>query len=195
MIPGNQAYEKVLRDLFVVKGDTGMRKLFELREDGIENLSHVFSRPSVRGIIIRNGRVAMVESRKYHYWKFPGGGIEEGETLTDTLIREVREEAGLKVIPESIREYGHVLRMEESDRFPDTLFKQENYYFLCDVEDENTAQDLDDYEREESFTLHFVEPGKAIHDNRNLDHGPKERNMIIREAMVLEMLVDEGLIG
>ena len=38
----------------------------------------------------------------------------------------------------------------------------------------------------------FVKPQEAIADNRNLDHGPKERNMIIREAKVLEMLMDEG---
>ena len=172
-----------------------MRTLFELRGEGIENLENVFPRPSVRGIIIRDGRVAMVESRKYHYWKFPGGGIEEGETLCDTLIREVREEAGLSVIPESIREYGNVPRRERSDKYENTLFLQDNYYFLCDVEDEKTTQDLDDYEREESFTLSFIEPGKAIHDNLELDHGPKEINMIRREAMVLEMLIEEGLLG
>ena len=172
-----------------------MRSLFEIRDVGTERLSNVFSRPSVRGIIIRDGRVAMVESRKYHYWKFPVGGIEEGESLTDTLIREVREEAGLEVIPESIREYGHVLRVERSDRFPDTRFEQENYYFLCDVKDGIIAQDLDDYERDESFTLSFIEPGKAIQDNLELDHGPKERNMIRREAMVLEMLMEEGLLA
>ena len=172
-----------------------MRSLFEIRDEGTERFSNVFSRPSVRGIIIRDGRVAMVESRKYHYWKFPGGGIEKGESLTDTLIREVREEAGLEVIPESIREYGHVLRVERYDRFPDTRFEQENYYFLCDVKDGIIAQDLDDYERYESFTLSFIEPGKAIHDNLELDHGPKEMNMIRREAMVLEVLMEEGLLA
>ena len=172
-----------------------MRVLFEINEPGIESIGKVFRRPSVRGIIIRNGKVAMVESRKYHYWKFPGGGIEEGESLIDTLIREVREEAGLTVISESIREYGNVPRRERSDKFENTVFEQENHYFLCDVEDDVKPQILDDYEDEENFTLSFIDPKIAIHDNLELDHGPKEWNMIFREAKVLELLVSEGLLG
>lgn len=38
-------------------------------------------------------------------YKFPGGGMEEGETLEDTLIREMLEETGYKVKPDSIREF------------------------------------------------------------------------------------------
>lgn len=172
-----------------------MRTLFEIDSKDYDTSWNRFVRPSVRGIIIRNGRVAMVESKKHHYWKFPGGGIEKGESLMETLIREVREEAGLTVIPETIREYGNVPRREKSDKFPETVFEQDNYYFLCDAEDEVKPQILDDYEDEESFTLSFIDPRIAIHDNLELDHGPKEWNMIFREAKVLELLISEGFMA
>ena len=87
-----------------------MRLLFELDLHDYAECTRTFVRNSARSIIIRNGKVAMVHSLKYDYYKFPGGGIEKGESPVDAMIRETREEAGLVVIPETVREYGYVHR-------------------------------------------------------------------------------------
>ena len=160
-----------------------MRTLFEIDTKDYDPKGPAFVRPSVRGIILRDGKVAMVHSLKYDYYKFPGGGIEAGETRPQALIREVLEESGLQVRPESIREYGLVHRV------------QDNYYYLCDVQPEVQSQHLDDYEAEEHFTLEFVAPETAIQTNRLPDHGPKDQNMLEREAKVLEILMREGYFG
>lgn len=167
-----------------------MRLLFELDTKDYDPNGTAFVRPSVRGILIRDGKIAMVHSLKYDYYKYPGGGIEPGETLEDALIREVSEESGLQVIPQSIREYGLVHRVQKSDR--EDIFIQDNYYFLCDAEDAVQLQNLDDYEAEERFTLEWVEPQHAIRTNRFEDHGPKDSIMLEREARVLEILINEG---
>ena len=169
-----------------------MRLLFEMDAKDYDPDGRVFARPSARGIIIRDGKIAMVHSLKYDYYKFPGGGIEKGESPEQTLQREVAEEAGLQVIPQSIREYGLVHRVQKGEK--GDVFVQDNYYFLCDAEAEIHLQHLDDYESEEGFTLEFVDPACAIHRNRYVDHGPKDQIMLEREAKVLEMLMEEGLV-
>lgn len=59
-----------------------MRMLFEIdKKDYVHNGS-VFSRPSARAIIIKAGKIAMVHSKKYNYYKFSGGGIEADEGFT-----------------------------------------------------------------------------------------------------------------
>ncbi len=146
-------------------------------------------RPSVRGIILRDGKVLMVHSLKYDYYKFPGGGIEPGEDQLTALCREVREESGYAVDPDSVREFGMVLRISKGQR--KDIFYQENYYYLCDVVGP-VGQQLDDYEAEERFTPEFVTPAYVIETNRFHDHGGKDGVMLEREALVLEKLAQEG---
>lgn len=165
-----------------------MRRLFEMDTKDYDPKGRVFARPSARGIILRGGKVAMVHSLKYDYYKFPGGGIEPGETPVAALCREVAEESGLRVLSDSVREYGLVHRVQKSDQEDAEIFVQDNYYYLCDVLPEAEPQKLDDYEAEERFTLEFVDPDKAIRANREKDHGPKDQRMLEREARVLELL-------
>ena len=90
-----------------------MRELFILDKKNYNPNGTVGKRPSVRGIIIKDGKIAMMHSKKFDYYKLPGGGIEPGETLEETLIREVREESGLIVKKETIKEFGYVRRIEK----------------------------------------------------------------------------------
>jgi len=170
-----------------------MRLLFTLDAKNYDPAGEVFRRPSVRGIVIRSGKIALVHSLKYDYYKFPGGGVEAGESRREALIREVLEEAGLAVVPASVRAYGSVRRIEKGQQ--EAIFLQENLYYLCDVECEVRPQALDGYEAEERFTLVWTDPLPAIAANRRGGHGPKSPVMLEREARVLETLIAEGYFG
>lgn len=172
-----------------------MRLLFEIDTKDYDPNGAAFIRHSARCVNIKNGLVAMVHSIKYDYYKFPGGGIEQNESKESAMIREAREEAGLVVIPESVKEYGYVHRVQKSDHDDADYFVQDNFYYLCDVEESIQSQILDDYEADEKFTLEYVEPDKAIYVNRNINHGPKDQRMLEREARVLELLKEEGYFG
>jgi 8-oxo-dGTP pyrophosphatase MutT (NUDIX family) len=169
-----------------------MRLLFEIDTKDYDIHGERFVRPSVRSIIIKDSKVAMVYSKKYDYYKFPGGGIENGENEIDALKRETFEEAGLMIVPHSIREYGYVHRIQKGA--VEAIFIQDNYYYLCDVESTVLSQNLDDYEADEEFTLVNIDPKTAINTNREQPHGPKDQIMLEREALVLEMLIKEGLL-
>ena len=169
-----------------------MRRLFEIDLKDYEDTAAVFRRPSARAIILKGDKIALVYSGKEKYFKFPGGGIHEDEDKKEALIREVREEVGLVVIPETIREYGSVLRRQKSTNGSDTIFEQENYYYFCDVEDEVISQELDDYENEAEFVLRIVSIDEAIATNAAYTTDDFFNEIMIRrEKRVLEMIKQE----
>lgn len=172
-----------------------MRLLFEMDAHDYEACTHQFVRNSARSIIVRGGKIAMIHSTKYDYYKFPGGGIEGDESPIAAMIRETREEAGLVVKPETVTEYGYVHRIQRSDNDPTECFVQDNFYYLCAAEDDTVSQNLDSYEATEGYRLEFVAPALAIQKNRNAQNSPYNPLMLEREARVLELLVRDGVIA
>ncbi len=171
-----------------------MRCLFEIDLKDYEGCTKVFRRPSARAVILKGDKIALVYATEEKYYKFPGGGIHEDEDKKEALIREVREETGLNVIPESIREYGSVLRKQKSEKADDTVFEQENYYYLCETEDTQGAQDLDEYEKDAGFMLVYADIDEAIKTNSLFTSDSKaDEIMIDRERRVLEMIKEEFL--
>ena len=168
-----------------------MRTLFEIDTKDYDIAKAPKIRPSVRAIIVRDGEVAMVHSGLYNYYKFPGGGIEPSESHEDALIREAREETGLSVVRETIREFGRVFRIQRCDSDDARPFIQENFYYLCEC-DEQGEQCLDEYESRERFTLNYVDARTAIATNR-ADTAPSAV-MREREARVLEIMIKEKIV-
>ncbi len=171
-----------------------MKLLFEIDKNDYSQCTHSFVRNSARSIIIRNKKVAMIHSIKYDYYKFPGGGIEDGEVPIDAMIRETREESGLVVISDTVKEYGYVHRIQKSVRDETECFIQDNYYYLCKTAADIVPQRLDNYEAEEAYTLEYVDPHIAISKNRHVIQSPYDHTMFEREARVLELLMAEGLL-
>ena len=147
-------------------------------------------RHAVRAIIGHNGKFAMIHKLKYDYYAFPGGGIEDGESYHEALIREVHEETGLRVIPDSIEDFGSALRLNSSHKYGDTIFEQENLYYKCAVQDIVDAPHLSAGELEDQFVLEFVSAEDALHKNRYGDHGEETGGIWIeRESRIPEILI------
>jgi len=48
------------------------------------------------GVVVRDGRVAVIHRPKYDDWSLPKGKLDPGEGWEEAALREVREETGLR---------------------------------------------------------------------------------------------------
>jgi 8-oxo-dGTP diphosphatase len=48
------------------------------------------------GVVVRDGRVAVVHRPKYEDWTLPKGKLDPGEDFEEAALREVGEETGLR---------------------------------------------------------------------------------------------------
>ena len=155
----------------------------------IEN-GTVFRRTAVRGIIRKDGKFLIIHSMKYGDYKFPGGGKHDDEALVDTLVREVREETGYLVRPETAIPYMKVMERRKGD--PDDMLEMTSWYYLCDVEAEQGDRNLDDYEEEYDYRVQWMSLGEAIVENervRELDAVP----WVVRENEVMKQILEDNL--
>ncbi|HEX3076756.1 MAG TPA: NUDIX domain-containing protein [Lachnospiraceae bacterium] len=62
-------------------------------------------RNSAKALIIKDGKMLAIkiDDNDDIFYIMPGGGQEAGELLTDTVRREVAEELGIDVIPQSLQ--------------------------------------------------------------------------------------------
>lgn len=107
-----------------------MRELFQMDRQNYNPEGKVYKRPSARAVILKDGKVLLNYLAKYDCYEFPGGGIETGEMPEDAVQREVAEETGRIVVPESIRVFGIVMdtlivRARKADA---TFFDCYNHY-------------------------------------------------------------------
>jgi ADP-ribose pyrophosphatase YjhB (NUDIX family) len=59
--------------------------------------------PAASAIVIdKDGRILLHRRDDNELWSIPGGAMEVGERIADTVIREVEEETGLEVKPERV---------------------------------------------------------------------------------------------
>lgn len=143
-------------------------------------------RHAVRAIIRKDNLIALVKSNKEGFYKFPGGGIEEGEEHIDTLIRETEEETGLVIKENKVRDYGFFVECRRSI-YEEAIFEQKSYYYCTEVEDTIKPIKLDQYEKELDYKLEWVDIHQAIKINK--EFVGNEFSYIERETLVLKDII------
>ena len=76
--------------------------------------------PSVAALVRNDdGEVLLIRRSDTGRWALPGGGHDLGESISDTVIREVREETGIEVAVTDMSgiytDPGHVMRYDDGE--------------------------------------------------------------------------------
>ena len=58
--------------------------------------------PSAAGAIVQDGKILLVRHNLLKKWQIPGGVQEPGESIQETVKREIREELGLSLDVQSL---------------------------------------------------------------------------------------------
>jgi len=161
-----------------------------IRKPGINFEGKTIYREAVRGIVFKGKTLLMIYSTKDGDYKFPGGGIDLGETYETALAREIREECGAKVL--SINdELGKIIEFDIPIEENYDVFKMVSFYYICEVDLDFGEQSLDQYEKDLGFTPVWVDIDKAISANQMLIDSKNFPRWTPRELFALEYIKEK----
>jgi ADP-ribose pyrophosphatase YjhB (NUDIX family) len=147
-----------------------MKYLGEIKHEEIYNIQfpiefkNIKRRKSVRVILFDNeNRIALYkylprEGYLNGEYGLPGGGVEEGEYIEDSVKRETLEETGCEI--DSLREVGYLIEHVKKDE--DTKLIQEVYCFSGKVLGEKKEPQFTERERSDLMTLEWKTVDEAI---------------------------------
>lgn len=109
-------------------------------------------RQAGRGIIIKDGKILLTYENNTDVFMTPGGGLEDGESLEECCVRELKEEAGLIVKP-----LKQILKINEYCF--ETMYVSN--YFICEIVGE-CERNLTDVEIQHGAEPKWVEINNAL---------------------------------
>ncbi|WP_409298695.1 NUDIX hydrolase [Peribacillus sp. SCS-26] len=149
-------------------------------------------RVAVRAVILREEQILMVKSDKGDH-KFPGGGVEDGESFEVAIRREVAEETGY-VISGITEKLGIVVENHPDVHEENAVFQMISHYYSCQLSEESVLPlNLDDYEAALGYHPIWLPIQEAIRENSAFLESFPDSSWAIRENLVLEELLEPAL--
>jgi 8-oxo-dGTP pyrophosphatase MutT (NUDIX family) len=163
-----------------------------VHDSGLDLTAPTIERIAVRGVLFRGSQLLLLRSRHGDY-KFPGGGVEAGETMTSALQREFLEECGLRSVEVGLA-MGLTVEFLRAAEPEYEVFKMTSHYFFCSGGVDGGSQELEDYESELELTPQWVTVDEALEANQAVaERGVGVQRWLARETQVLTHLGSDPL--
>ena len=170
------------------KGDSNMQFQLQFITDELPQTPvHINQRTAVRGVIHYQNKILMVQTNCGDY-KFPGGGMEEGETEKETLLREITEETGYTDVHIGLK-IGETFEQNIDTEDPESYFQMKSCYYECWLMSDKRAPGVqDDYEEKLGFHGTFVTVEEAYQSNLSLlKREQKKMHDFLQKAYIAQM--------
>ena len=112
----------------ILESHTGLAKE-PLVQDFLGQLGYATPKVDVRGAMVREGRILLVQEKIDQRWAMPGGWADIGDSPSEVVVREVWEETGLHVTPRKL------IGVFDANRQPPfEVYHAYKLLFLCDID-------------------------------------------------------------
>ena len=152
-----------------------------------------FTRKATRAIVLNGESILLLYTARYHDYTLPGGGIDEGESNIDGLIRELKEETGAHNVND-IEEFGLYEEYRPWYKNDFDIMHMQSYCYTCTIDDELLEPELEEHEVNNGMHPIWMNIHEAIaHNEETIAKSAKKGLSIERETFLLKLIVSRLL--
>lgn len=149
------------------------------------------TRKATRAIVLDGENILLLYTERYHDYSLPGGGVDDGESLTDGLKRELEEETGAQNI-EVLAEFGLYEEYRPWHKENVELIHMLSYCYICQISKTFAETAFESHEIQNGMEPVWVNIFEAIsHNEETIKASPKKGLSIERETFLLKKIARE----
>lgn len=152
-----------------------------------------FTRKATRAIVLNQENILLLYTKRYHDYSLPGGGIDEGESNIEGLVRELKEETGAQNV-QNIQEFGLYEEFRPWHKEGFDIIHMQSYCFICSIDDNLLEPKLEPHEINNGMHPVWMNIHEAIrHNEHTIATSNKKGLSIERETFLLKHIVSTML--
>jgi ADP-ribose pyrophosphatase YjhB (NUDIX family) len=153
-------------------------EVVEIAHADMDTAARRIERVAVRAVALRGDEVLLLRGAAGDY-RFPGGGVDPGETLEESLRRELLEECGADLVV--VGEPFVTVVDERPAREPGCVFRHVSHYVRVEVADGFVDVDHDTRESTLGLQAGWFPLRAAVDANEALRDGRRGEEVVVRE--------------